>query len=255
MFPEQLPEETEGGALSLEQGTPQMSSPAEKPLSLQNEPATALSPELERLHEESLLRYPNLPIHHGEYVIMALRRNTVGLLSIWLVIVLLIVLTLAILPIYSLNHDTIAAALGANPNNLLSPVVLAVPLLFINSLFILGGLIASNVYSQNRLYLTNENIINYKKIGLFSTQMQHLNLINVDDVSSKQQGILQHVLHYGTINISTSSEDTVYIFEYANNPERVVRIITDATENATGTAAHSWGRQAEQANNRLNGSN
>jgi hypothetical protein len=254
MFPEQFPEETGGGELSLEQGTPQMSAPAEKNLSIQRESA-ALSPELERLHEESLLKYPSLPIHHGEYVVLALRRNTVGLLAVWFVIGLLIVLTLAILPIYSLNHDTIAATVGVNASSLLSPVVLAVPLLFIDFLFILGGLIASNVYSQNRLYLTNENIINYKKTGLFSTQLQHLNLINIDDVSSKQQGILQHVLHYGTITISTSSEDTIYVFEYANNPERIVRIITDATENATGTAAHSWGRQAEQANKKLDDRN
>lgn len=253
MFPEQLPEETDGGAISLGQGTPQMSAPAEKPISLQNEPAPTLNPALERLHEESLLKYPNLPIHHNEYVIMALRRNTVGLLGIWLIVGLLIVLTLTTLPIYSLNYAAIAAALGTSTGNLLSPVVLALPLLFINVLFILGGLIASNVYSQNYLYLTNENIIHYKKTGLFNTQLQHLNLINVDDVSSRQQGIIQHALGYGTIIISTSSDDNVYVFEYANHPNRVVQTITDATEDATGTATRKWSQQNDQANNLENG--
>lgn len=247
MFPEQFPEETDGGALSLDRGIAQKSAPAGESMGL-SDSQPQIDTHLERLHEESLLRYPNLNIGRDEYVILALRRNTIGLLAIWFVVGLLTVLLLATLPIYSLNHDTLAATFGANPSSLLPPAVLAIPLLFIDGLFILGGFLASNVYSQNRLYLTNESIIQYSKTSLFDTQLQHLNLINVDDVSSRQRGPIQYILNYGTINISTPGEKTVYAFEYVNNPEKIVHIINDAVENATGSAASYWGHQSAAKN-------
>ncbi|HWZ66133.1 MAG TPA: hypothetical protein VNX65_05090 [Patescibacteria group bacterium] len=245
MFPEQSPYETDGGTLDLDRGVAQKSAPVSEQIELSSS-QPQIDTHLERLHEESLLRYPNLNIGRGEYVILALRRNTIGLLAIWFVVGLLTALFLISLPFYSLNHDAIATMLGANPSNLLPPAVLAIPLLFIDSLFILGGFLASNVYSQNRLYLTNESIIQYNKTSLFDTQLQHLNLINVDDVSSRQRGPIQYVLNYGTINISTPGEKTVYAFEFVNNPEKIVHIINDAVENATGSSASYWARQPEK---------
>lgn len=240
MASSQTPDEIEAAPFGLGQSSFAANARQEQDLGLHKEPT--LSPELEQLHTQSLLQYPSLPISAGEYVIHALRRNTVGLLAIWAVVGLLMVITLAILPLYALNIDGVAAAFSTAASRLPSPLLLVVPLLLIELLFVLGGVAASWVYTENRLYLTNESIIEYVQDGLFNSRLRQINLTNVEDVSSHQRGIPQQIFNYGDIRISTKGYRTIYHFTFVNNPDRIVKIINDAVENATGNAARFWNR-------------
>ena len=212
------------------------------PTPLPQPPRPPLDAELQRRHEHAKAQYPFLPISEGEYIIEDLHRNIVGLLAIWLVAGALVLITLVLLPLYSLNVDFIASILGVKPDSLVAAPVLAVPLLMVDVLFVLGGIIASRVYNQNRFFLTNESIIQYVQTGLFKSKLQQISLTNVEDVSSDQRGLLQQLFNYGSIRVSTQGQHTIYHFYYLNNPDRVVKIINDATENATGDAARFWGR-------------
>lgn len=197
----------------------------------------AISPELMAKHEESLRRYPGIHLSKGEYIIMEVRRHPIGLFSIWALTIMLVVVTLAIIPLYSANVGLIASVFDASVDRLPTAAEMTMPILALAGVFLMGGLIAVYVYNGNLFYLTNESIIQFIQNSIFSTKEQQINLVNVDDVSYKQQGILQQVLHYGTVRISTEGDErNPYVFYFVANPQVVTRTINDAMEEATGFA-------------------
>lgn len=197
----------------------------------------AVSPELLAKHEESQRQYPGIHLSKGEYIVMEVRRHPIGLVSIWLLTIMLVVITIAIIPLYGANTGLIASIFDASVDKLPSTSDITMPILALSGVFLMGGLIAVYVYNGNLFYLTNESIIQFIQNSIFSTKEQQINLVNVDDVSYKQQGILQQVLHYGTVRISTEGDErNPYIFYFVANPQVVTRTINDAMEEATGFA-------------------
>jgi uncharacterized membrane protein YdbT with pleckstrin-like domain len=197
----------------------------------------SIPPELMAKHEESLRQYPRVHLSKGEYVVMEVRRHPIGLISIWLLIIVLDVLTLAILPFYSMNRESIASIFSISLGDLPTAATLTLPIFALAALFLLGGLVAVYVYNSNLFYLTNESIIQYIQSSIFSTKEQQINLVNIDDVSYRQQGILQQVLNYGTVRVSTEGDErNPYVFYFVARPQLVVRTINDAMEEATGFA-------------------
>lgn len=197
----------------------------------------SVSGELMARHEESRRRFPGIHLSKGEYIIMEVRRHPIGLLSIWALTILLVGAALAIIPLYSANRDSIASVLDVAIASLPSEASLTLPVLALAAAFGMGGLIAVYVYNGNLFYLTNESIIQFVQNSIFSTKEQQINLVNVDDVSYRQHGILQQVLHYGTVRVSTEGDErNPYIFHFVANPQRVTRAINDAMEEATGFA-------------------
>lgn len=189
-----------------------------------------ISPEVAAKHTASVEQFPDLNLSPGEYVIQSVRRHPIGLLSIWIVVGFLIIATLALLPLYSLNGPSVASLLGIKASSLPSAMVLTVPDLILAAFFTLGGFIATIVYEGNHFYLTNESVIQHVRPSLFHTQTQIINLVNIEDASFDQRGILQQVLNYGTIRLSTQGQETIYHFYFVANPARVVNAVNDAVE-------------------------
>lgn len=197
----------------------------------------AVSPDLMAKHEESRRRWPGIHLSKGEYIMMEVRRHPIGLISIWAMMLLLVGVTLAIIPFYDANRELVASVFAVPAESLISAAELTLPIMALAGVFLLGGLIAVYVYNGNLFYLTNESIIQFIQNSIFSTKEQQINLVNVDDVSYKQQGILQQVLHYGTVRISTEGDErNPYVFYFVANPQVVTRTINDAMEEATGFA-------------------
>jgi hypothetical protein len=195
-------------------------------------PPTINPAEVEARHRDSVARYPELSLSSNEYVLEVIRRHPIGLLSIWGVIGFLVFVAILIVPLYSVNHDALAKALTLKPQALPGGELLVVPAFLLAALFLLGGWIATIVYKGNRFYLTDESIVQFVQTSLFSTQQQVVNLINVEDVSSQQTGILGQLLNYGALRVSTQGEETIYHFMFVANPKRVVNTINEATEQA-----------------------
>lgn len=189
-----------------------------------------IGPEEHARHEESVRQFPELQLSAGEYVMQTVRRHPIGLLSIWAVAGLLIVLAFAILPLYAANQQFFADLFMTTSDKLPSALDLSVPVLIAVAFVALGGFIATYVYVNNRFYLTNESIVQHVQYSLFNTKQQVVNLINVEDASSTQNGILEQILNYGTLRLSTQGEETVYHFRFVANPKKVVHDINDATE-------------------------
>lgn len=207
------------------------------PSALHSRQEIPISSELMNKHEESLRKFPGVHLSKGEYVVMEVRRHPIGLLSIWFSMGLLVVATLALIPFYAMNRSGIASALSFSVEKMPSEGAVTLLLMALAGVFVLGGLIAVYVYNGNLFYLTNESIIQYLQASIFSTKEQQINLVNIDDVSYKQQGILQQVLNYGTVRVSTEGDErNPYVFYFVARPQIVTRTINDAMEEATGFA-------------------
>jgi hypothetical protein len=191
-----------------------------------------ITPEQEAKHNESKAKYPHLPLSHGEFVVEEVRRHPIGLLSIWFIVALLVGAIFAAVALYGMNRDYIATIFMADPSTIPSAAVMTVPALILTAFFALGGIIATIVYEGNRFYLTNESIVQLVQTSLFSTKQQVVNLINVEDASSEQTNIVEQILNYGTINLSTQGEHTRYRFRFVANPKRVTQAVNDSAEKA-----------------------
>lgn len=197
----------------------------------------AIPKDLMAKHEESLGKYPRVHLSKGEYVVMEVRRHPIGLLSIWLSMGLLVVATLAVIPLYTMNRSGIASTLSFSVDKMPSDSAVTLLIFALAILFLLGGFVAMYVYNGNLFYLTNESIIQYVQSSIFSTKEQQINLVNIDDVSYRQQGIFQQVLNYGTVRVSTEGDErNPYVFYFVARPQIVVRTVNDAMEEATGFA-------------------
>lgn len=195
-------------------------------------PPAILTPEVEQQHNASKAKFPYLSLSAGEYVIEEVRRHPIGLLSIWVIVGFLVLVALAVAPFYGANLAFIAQIFMTTPEQLPSPSLIFVPSILLVVLFALGGLVATIIYNGNKFYITNESIVQYIQTGLFTTKQQVVNLINVEDASSEKVNIIEHLLNYGTLRLSTQGEETIYHFRFVADPQRVVHKINDASERA-----------------------
>lgn len=183
-----------------------------------------ISEAAQQRHADSLKKYPMLNLSEGEYVISAIRRHPIGLLSIWSVVIIVIVLSAVGAPFAIANQSF----LGPLPPGTMA--ALGMVLLLLNAFFVLGGFLATIVYNGNRFYLTNESVTQHIQTSLFSKREQTISLVNIEDASFRQHGILQTVLNYGALRLSTEGDETTYRFNYVSNPKRQVSLLNDAVE-------------------------
>jgi hypothetical protein len=183
-----------------------------------------ISPEVQAKHEESLKKYPHLNLSDGEFVISAVRRHPIGILSIWGVVAIVLIIIL-ILPTLLLSLGV--AHLQLSPELLVSGGVV---LLMVAALAFLAGVVGTIVYDANRFYLTNESVTQHIQTSLFNKKDQTISLGNVEDASYRQRGIIQTILNYGSIRLSTQGEETTYRFNFVADPKEQIRLLNDAVE-------------------------
>lgn len=183
-----------------------------------------ISEEASAKHVESKRKYPFLNLSEGEYVISAIKRHPIGIISIWALVGLAIVVILSS-PIIMAGLDLPFMALSSSA--LLSGTFIVFLLIV---LAVLGGVVATVVYDANRFFLTNESVIQHIQSGLFSKKDQTISLNNVEDASYRQHGIVQTILNYGSIRLSTEGEETTYRFHFVSDPEEQIRLLNNAVE-------------------------
>ncbi len=184
-----------------------------------------MSAERLRLHERSKRSYPLLNLSAGEYIINAVRRHPIGLILPLTVGTLLIGLALAILVNYDAFVETFAIT-GA----LADVSLVAIPILLFVAVIGLGMFVSYYVYTNNRFFLTNESVIQEIQVTLFSRQEQTVSLGNIEDASYTQHGILQQILDYGDIRLSTEGDETTYRFSYVSSPKNHIAQLNNAVE-------------------------
>lgn len=184
-----------------------------------------LSPETEQRHKESVQHYPLLNLSTGEYVLREVRRHPIGLLMPLAVGAFIIALSLTLL----FNYDVFVETFRIT--GVLAEVsTVGVPILAFAAFVVLGMFISWYVYTKNTFYLTNESVIQEIQHSLFSRQEQTVSLANIEDASFTQKGILQQVLDYGDIRLSTEGDETTYRFTYVGHPKEHIARLNNAVE-------------------------
>lgn len=183
-----------------------------------------VSPEIKKRHDESVKSFPFLNLSEAEYVIRAVRRHPIGMFAPIFITVLLVGITASAM----LNYSLIMEYFGVmNPLNFDAILLLGTLLIF---LFLVGGYIAIWVYLNNKFFLTNESVIQEIQTSLFHRFEQTVSLANIEDASFRQQGILQSLLNYGSIRLSTQGDETTYRFDYVANPKEHIATLNNAVE-------------------------
>ena len=184
-----------------------------------------MSAERQRLHDRSKRNYPLLNLSEGEYVIRAVRRHPIGLILPLGGGTLAIGLLLSLL----FNYDLIVANVALT-GPLASAATIAVPVLVLVAIIGLIMFIAYYVYVNNKFFLTNESVIQEIQVSLFARNEQTVSLGNIEDASYTQHGILQHLLDYGDIRLSTEGDETTYRFSYVAGPKEHIARLNNAVE-------------------------
>ena len=90
----------------------------------------------------------------------------------------------------------------------------------------IATLISLNVYTTNKLFVTNKRLIQRVANSLFDTAMNVIDLVSVEDVSFKQSGLFEHLFEVGTLRMSTIGDETTYTFKYLDTPTDELETIT-----------------------------
>lgn len=180
-----------------------------------------VSEDVQSRTDESRRNYPHLNISDGEFVILDIKRHPIGLMAPLFaggVVLLAIVVGLIMYP-----ADTTNMGIPSFEMALLVAIL-------IMALVGIGTFIAIWVYLQNQFFLTNESVIQEIQTSLFARREQMVSLGSIEDASYKQIGILQTMLNYGTIRLSTEGDETTYRFAFVSDPRTQVQIVNNAIE-------------------------
>ncbi len=185
-----------------------------------------VSPEIKAKHDQSMKRFPHLNLSDGEFVMSAINRHPIGLVSIWAVVAVAILVIFVGFPLL-LSGGALFGGKNLSTSAIMSGGIV---LLLAAVLFVLGGIIATVIYQANRFYLTNESVIQHIQTSLFSKKDQTISLANIEDASYRQHGILQVLLNYGSIRLSTEGEETTYRFNFVAKPKNEIDRLNNAVE-------------------------
>lgn len=180
----------------------------------------------QKKHDDSVRAYPGLNLSKGEYVISAVRRHPIGLVSIWAVVVATFLATFVVIPILVMQMapgfiDSLNDQAKANGTLFLGALAV---------LYTLGGVVATVVYRGNKFFLTNESVIQNIQHHLLSQKEQTISLTNIEDASYRQHGLIQTIFNYGSLRLSTEGDETTYRFSFVANPKHQVDLLNNAVE-------------------------
>ena len=174
-------------------------------------------------HERSKKDFPGLSLEEGEYVEFAFSRAKICLLLILggmafgIIVVLLAFLT---------------ALLGQEMIDEMGRKFLFIILLALLAAAVIMGMIALMTYRGNKLYVTNRRVIQLVMNSLVSSSKNVIDLSSVEDVSFRQDGILQRLLGFGTLRLATVGDETTYTFKYSDispsDLEAMSELVSDA---------------------------
>lgn len=176
-------------------------------------------------NQRSKQLFPGVDLSEGEYIISAVPRHPIGLFVPFASGVVLISIVLTAL----FNHDLLVKQLlnVAEPYSYLS---LFLPAVAFISFVIFVIYVSYYIFTNNRLFLTNERVIQEIQRGFFSRSEQTASLVNIEDVSFSQNGIVQQIFNYGSIRLTIEGSENIYLFTYAKNPREYVVTIDKAVE-------------------------
>jgi hypothetical protein len=171
-----------------------------------------LSPELRIKHEDSIELYPEIQFSKTEYVVIDVQRTFWGLVLIWLAAIAAFV----VIVLFAVIMVSIAEA---------DPFTMFIIVVGLGAVCLLGGAIGQYVFRRNIFIVTNERVFARLQHTPFSYRTQNVEIEHIEDCSFRQNGIVQMLLNYGSIRLSTIGDEQTYRFTFVARPEEQFKVI------------------------------
>lgn len=165
-------------------------------------------------------------LHEGEQIEINLRRYRafiVGIVVVWVVPTLLIMLGFYLV---LLNSAQITQGVE----------YLFLGLTALEALVVLIAYGSVQIYTRNRLIVTNKRIIIVTQHGLSGHRVAQCQLEFIQDVSTDHPNFLAELLDYGDISFETSGKEEVFAFRTCRNPHKVAAKIVKLCRKIESTA-------------------
>jgi uncharacterized membrane protein YdbT with pleckstrin-like domain len=158
----------------------------------------------------------------GEHVVTVVHRNPIGIILIYFEslvgVIALIALVMVLAPNSLDNLSDQAYRL------FLSGVILGIALLAL-ILFL-----ATYIYRQSRLIVSDKSLIQIIQRGLFIRKISRLSMSNVQDVTAEHSGFLPTIFGYGTLTVETAGEEDNFTFPWCPTPDSYAERILQARQ-------------------------
>ncbi len=156
-------------------------------------------------HERSKKDFPALKLEDGEYVEFAFSRAKICYLLIWGCVAGVAVLITALFMFLFMTQPEI----NTMGNNFMAFLVIT-----IIAFAFIAGLIATKVFSCNKLFITNRRAIQFTMVSPVVTSKNVIDLSSIEDASFRQTSIIQKLFKIGTLRLSTVGDETTYTLQY-----------------------------------------
>lgn len=176
-------------------------------------------------HDQSIKKYPDITVDDDEYVVLSMRRHSLGYLLNIIFSAFLAVLLISSWIIICFMPNPLPIPANFKPQLSLifgSVTLLLILLTYVNYV----------VYRANRLVVTNERAIQWISNTIMNQKKQVINLESIEDISYSREGIFQHLFDYGTVKLSTVGDESTYTFPFSPNPDKKAEFLSDIVEAA-----------------------
>jgi hypothetical protein len=175
-------------------------------------------------HARSAKDFPEIDLEQDEYVVLHIKRSRVGLVFIWSVVAVLILAMSLVLIFFANNGISIDSTVFSMSEAAMHYFRIIIFLLYI--LFLFGGFVAQSIYDANHIYVTNRRVIQKTRSSIFANSTNIIELRRIEDVSFRQESLVDHLCHFGTLRMSTVGDETTYTLKYVDTPHDEVKTIS-----------------------------
>ncbi len=95
-------------------------------------------------------------------------------------------------------------------------------------------LVVTYIYSSNELILTDRNVTQIIRNGLFDKQVSQLSLNNVEDVTAEKHGLFPMLFNFGQVRVETAGEQNNFHFQYCPRPNHYGQLLLDTRAECIG---------------------
>lgn len=127
---------------------------------------------------------------------------------------------MVLLPIYAKD---LVDAIGTSLFTLINVVILG----FLALILIVNWFL----YLQNKLIVTNENIVLIDQQGIFGRKISRIKLQNIEEITAERRGVLQTLLNFGTLKIETAGEQNNFTVTLIPNAQSLAGYISEQAPN------------------------
>lgn len=91
-------------------------------------------------------------------------------------------------------------------------------------------IVATIIYRQSMLVLTDKTITQVLQEGLINRKVSQLAFTDIEDVTANRRGIFATILNFGTLYVETAGAQENFDFKYCPNPDHYAKLILEGRQ-------------------------